>query len=189
MKKLFLIGFILSWRMFQHSALFYYYSIVMLFIGRFTVNLLYYGLSLNTGTLAGNVFTNTFLLGLVEVPGNVICLVCLGIPALGRKITTTGSFMVTGLATLACVPLISVMGGMYYFLPSQQMQKYCHNDVNLWSPRSVARLSNDYVMLNLYTTSSTTLWQCYGKVTWQCRSQMCIRVFHFSDFFSDHALD
>ncbi len=131
----------------------------MLFIHRFTVNLLYYGLSLNTGTLAGNVFTNTFLLGLVEVPGNLICLVCLGIPVLGRKFTTAGAFMVAGLATIACVPLISVMGGMnyMYFLASQQTQHCCNNDVNLLTPRSVARLSNDNVILNLYTTSGTTV--------------------------------
>ena len=34
---------------------------------RFTDNLVYYAISLNAGTLSGDIFLNTFLTGLVEV--------------------------------------------------------------------------------------------------------------------------
>ena len=68
---------------------------------RFTCSLIYYGLSLNTGTLVGSVYLNTFLSGAVEIPANLLCI--LFMEKIGRKITLSGSFIAGGVACLLMI--------------------------------------------------------------------------------------
>ena len=56
---------------------------IFIFSCRFTNNLLYYGFSLNTGTLAGSLYINTMLSALVEFPAKLGALAML--QYLGRR--------------------------------------------------------------------------------------------------------
>ena len=68
---------------------------------RFTNSFIYYGLSLNTGTLVGSVYLNTFLSGAVEVPANLLCI--LTMEKIGRRITLGGGFLVGGISCLLMI--------------------------------------------------------------------------------------
>ena len=60
----------------------------------------YYGLSLNSGSLGGNLYVNFMLGGLVEFPGYTVCFLCF---KLGRKALHVFGMMVGGLACLGTV--------------------------------------------------------------------------------------
>ncbi|KAK2140708.1 hypothetical protein LSH36_1273g00023, partial [Paralvinella palmiformis] len=48
----------------------------LMYLNWFTVSLVYYGVSFNAGAF-GDVFMNTFLSGLVEIPANLLCYIVL----------------------------------------------------------------------------------------------------------------
>jgi hypothetical protein len=73
---------------------------------RFTNNLLYYGFSLNTGTLAGSLYINTLLSALVEVPAKIIALAMLHF--WGRRACVAISELTSAAASAVCVILILV---------------------------------------------------------------------------------
>ncbi|CAD5114786.1 DgyrCDS3828 [Dimorphilus gyrociliatus] len=70
-------------------------------IAWFTNSLVYYGLSLNTGTLSGSIFLNTFLSGIVEIPAHIICI--FGLKYYGRVPTFSGAFLFAGVTSIANV--------------------------------------------------------------------------------------
>ncbi|ELU09061.1 hypothetical protein CAPTEDRAFT_121679 [Capitella teleta] len=67
---------------------------------RFTDSLMYYALSLNTGSLPGGVFFTTFLAGAVEVPANLIAVFFMGWRFTGRRLTCSLSMLIAGGASL-----------------------------------------------------------------------------------------
>ena len=71
---------------------------------RLTNSLVYYGLSLNTGTLSGNIFVNSFISAAVEVPANIICIFTM--LYLGRKPTLVGAFLIAGVSAFLCIPFL-----------------------------------------------------------------------------------
>ena len=75
---------------------------------RFTGSLMFYGLSLNSGRLAGDVFLNTFLLSVVEVPANLLCLFLLD--RIGRRNTVGGGMLTAAALTLGCIPFLIFEG-------------------------------------------------------------------------------
>jgi len=75
-------------------------------VDRFVDCLMYYGLSLNMADLSGNVFFNSFLSGAVEVPANLLCVVLLNWPLLGRRFTCSFALLAAGLSSFICIPLI-----------------------------------------------------------------------------------
>ena len=77
--------------------------------------MIYYVLSLNAGTLAGDVFLNTALLGLVEIPSGILCFIAMKSRTLGRKKTVAFSALLAGIACITCVPLILLVDGEYFF--------------------------------------------------------------------------
>ena len=52
---------------------------------RFCASLIYYALSLNSGSLAGDLFLNTFLLGAVEVPAALLNMILLTKGLVGER--------------------------------------------------------------------------------------------------------
>ena len=71
---------------------------------RVVVNLTYYGLTLNSGKLAGDIYLNTFLVSLVEVPAYLAVLFTLS-TASGRAISLCISEILNGVFLLASAPL------------------------------------------------------------------------------------
>ena len=71
---------------------------------RFIVGLAYYALTLDIGKLAGDIYLNTFLTTLVELPGYLGLLFTLS-TALGRSISISSAHIVTAVLLLASVPL------------------------------------------------------------------------------------
>lgn len=71
---------------------------------RFTLSLIYYGLSLNTGRLPGSVYLNSFLMSAVEVPANLLGIFLLS--RIGRKWTTGGATLMAGFSTIICIPFL-----------------------------------------------------------------------------------
>jgi hypothetical protein len=49
---------------------------------------MYWAMSFNSGTLSGNIYLNTLLLGVVEIPAIIVAYFTLNWPPLGRKLTT-----------------------------------------------------------------------------------------------------
>ena len=64
------------------------------------IGLTYYGLSLNAGSLAGNIYLNSFLLGLVEIPAVLLCVVIINRRPLGRRLTVSFSAILFGASGL-----------------------------------------------------------------------------------------
>ena len=60
----------------------------MLLFPRFSVSLIYFALSLNAGTLAGDLFINTFLLGVVEIPATAMSFIILQKGIIGKSRTS-----------------------------------------------------------------------------------------------------
>lgn len=72
----------------------------------------YYGLSLNSGSLGGDIYINFMLGGLVEFPAYAMCALC---NKLGRKWMHVFGMMVGGLACLGTVFVdLYVKGGRRY---------------------------------------------------------------------------
>merc|ERR1719209_2246304 len=81
------------------------------------ITLIYYGLSMNASSLAGDVFTNFTLLALAEFPGYLLAY--LGMRRLGRRATLAGSLLVGGISCLAAslTPAsVPALGTMFYLL-------------------------------------------------------------------------
>ena len=65
---------------------------------------MYYGLALNTGTLAGDIYLNTFLMGAVEIPANIIAIIILN--KVGRRVAVGGGLLFGGIATFISIPFV-----------------------------------------------------------------------------------
>ena len=73
---------------------------------RFTTSFVYFGLSLNTGTLSGNIYVNTALSGLLEIPAKLITIVLIESKTLGRRLTLFGAMLICALANFCSIPLL-----------------------------------------------------------------------------------
>ena len=80
---------------------------------RFTCSLMYWALSFNTGSLSGNIYLNTFLLGIVELPALLLSYYCMGWPRLGRRLTCGFALLVAAASSFLTIPFIVV--GRYSF--------------------------------------------------------------------------
>ena len=69
--------------------------------------MMYYALSLNAGSLSGNIFLNTALLGLVEVPAIFLGAVLVTWKYTGRRITVSLSLVLAGVSALILVALVA----------------------------------------------------------------------------------
>lgn len=68
-----------------------------------TVTFIYYGLSINSVSLAGNSYVNYILTALIEIPG--YCVSVLTLDRFGRKSSIMTAFFVCGIS-LVCLPFI-----------------------------------------------------------------------------------
>lgn len=68
-----------------------------------TVTFIYYGLSINSVSLAGNSYVNYILTALVEIPG--YCISVLTLDRFGRKSSIMAAFFICGIS-LVCLPFI-----------------------------------------------------------------------------------
>jgi len=80
-------------------------SLVLMYIW-FTVSLIFFALSLGAGNLAGDIFLNSFLMSMVEVPCNLLAMCAIQIPDIGRRRMTVFCFCLSGLSCLVCVPAL-----------------------------------------------------------------------------------
>lgn len=76
-----------------------------------TCTFLFYGLTLNSVSLAGNSYLDFILTSLVEIPAYFACYFV--VDKIGRRASQAGSFIITG---LACIAFIFVPQGMYHCL-------------------------------------------------------------------------
>lgn len=72
----------------------------------FSCSLMYYAMSLNTGSLSGDIFVNTVISGAVEIPSLVVCVFLLGWRITGRRLSCSISFIGAGISSIICIPLI-----------------------------------------------------------------------------------
>lgn len=63
-----------------------------------TVTFIYYGLSINSVTLAGNLYVNYILMSLVEIPG--YCLSVITLDRFGRKASIMTAYFICGIALI-----------------------------------------------------------------------------------------
>jgi len=68
------------------------------FLNWTVITMIYYGLSMNAATLAGDIFVNFALLSLTEIPGYTFSF--LGMTYLGRRITLASSLLIGGVSCL-----------------------------------------------------------------------------------------
>lgn len=67
---------------------------------------MYYTLALNAGSLAGDLYLNVALMGVVEIPAIVLLVVLNNSRAVGRRYTTSFGMLLAGASGLILVPLI-----------------------------------------------------------------------------------
>ncbi|XP_039599751.1 solute carrier family 22 member 15-like isoform X2 [Polypterus senegalus] len=67
----------------------------------FVCSLVYYGLTLNVGNMAGNIYVNLALSGIAEVPAYPICIYLIGRKWSGRRRTLAGFFLLGGITCFA----------------------------------------------------------------------------------------
>lgn len=87
------------WHLFTSRVLFV--RTIVIFINWCVVSMVYYGLSLNSGNLAGDFYLNFFLTGLVEFPAYTLCLVLLD--RVGRKKLHCACMVLGGLACISTI--------------------------------------------------------------------------------------
>uniref|UniRef100_K1QCW4 Organic cation transporter protein n=1 Tax=Magallana gigas TaxID=29159 RepID=K1QCW4_MAGGI len=87
------------WHLFTSRVLFV--RTIVIFINWCVVSMVYYGLSLNSGSLAGDFYLNFFLTGLVEFPAYTLCLVLLD--RTGRKKLHCACMVLGGLACISTI--------------------------------------------------------------------------------------
>jgi len=66
---------------------------------------MYYALSLNTGSLYGNIYINTFFSGAVEIPAYILSMIMMDMAVFGRKGTGGLSLVTAGIISFLCIPL------------------------------------------------------------------------------------
>ena len=81
---------------------------VVFWIFRFVSSSVYYGLNFNTGNLAGNLYLNVFISGLVEIPA-LVYVVALN-NRIGRRKITLSLMLLAGISCLAV--LVTTLIGM-----------------------------------------------------------------------------
>lgn len=84
------------WRIFMSRKL--AVQSLIIFFNWFVVSMVYYGLSLNSVNLGGNIFVNFLLVGLAEFPAYVICILILD--KMGRKPVYCTSMILGGIACI-----------------------------------------------------------------------------------------
>ncbi|XP_078324705.1 organic cation transporter protein-like isoform X3 [Crassostrea virginica] len=87
------------WHLFTSRVLFV--RTLVIFVNWCVVSMVYYGLSLNSGNLAGDFYLNFFLTGLVEFPAYTLCLVLLD--RTGRKKLLCACMVLGGLACICTI--------------------------------------------------------------------------------------
>jgi hypothetical protein len=70
----------------------------------FTAALVYYGLTLSAGHLAGNFYANAAFSALTEMPASMIACVLLERPELGRRLSCVLFYLVP------CLPIVPFVG-------------------------------------------------------------------------------
>jgi len=84
------------------------------FLNWFVITMIYYGLSLNAASLAGDVYVNFALLSLCEVPGYTISY--LGMRFAGRRLTLSFSLLIGGVSCLISSLVTNVDISTAFFL-------------------------------------------------------------------------
>ncbi|KAK2140710.1 hypothetical protein LSH36_1273g00029 [Paralvinella palmiformis] len=84
-------------------------ELALIYINWFTVSLVYYGVSYNAGAF-GDVFLNTFLSGLIEIPSNLFAYLVL--ERCGRRWPNGGILLATAVIELSLVPILLVRPDM-----------------------------------------------------------------------------
>lgn len=74
----------------------------------FTSALMYYALMLNTGYLPGDIFLNSFLLTVIEIPANFLTMYFLG--RIGRRLTLGLSMIFGAISSVLMIPLMFFSG-------------------------------------------------------------------------------
>ena len=75
-------------------------------MNRFTCSLIYYALALNTGTLHGNVYINTFIAGAVEIPAYFLGMFLMDCKPVGRRWTGCIGLIVSAVSSFVCIPML-----------------------------------------------------------------------------------
>ncbi|XP_035825419.1 organic cation transporter protein [Aplysia californica] len=81
--------------------------IIVVFVNWLVVTMVYYGLTLNVGSLGGNIYVNFAISGMVEVAGNLAAMIAL--PRWGRKKFHCFAMLLGGTACL-CSMIPSIIG-------------------------------------------------------------------------------
>jgi len=66
----------------------------------------YYALALNAGSLHGNIFINTFIMGAVDIPAFLLCMFLVQWKRTGRRWTGCLGLTGAGLSSFLCIPMI-----------------------------------------------------------------------------------
>lgn len=67
----------------------------------------YYGISNSADRLPGDIFVTTMISAVVELPAYVIVILVITSPRIGRRVTMSAGFIITGLSLCACIPLLN----------------------------------------------------------------------------------
>jgi len=86
---------------------------------RFTCGLVYYALALNTGSLYGNIFINTFIAGAVDIPAFILCMFLMQWKLTGRRGTGCLGLAGAGVSSFICIPMIVYSEFLFTFVEAE----------------------------------------------------------------------
>lgn len=73
---------------------------------RGTCSLIYYAVAFNTGSLHGNIYLNTFVSGVLEIPAYIGAMLMVDRRPMGRRWTGCIGLVGSCVASFLCVPMI-----------------------------------------------------------------------------------
>ncbi|CAG9858089.1 unnamed protein product [Phyllotreta striolata] len=109
------------------------------FVIWFSVYLVYYGLVLNLGNIGGNLYVNSALQGIVEVPAVAISIYIL--LKKGRRWPSSLSMIISGIACVLTLPIYFIDSNLQWVITSLTMiSKFCISSSNVIIPVYAAEL-------------------------------------------------
>lgn len=109
------------------------------FIIWFSVYLVYYGLVLNLGNIGGNLYVNSALQGVVEIPAIAISIYFL--LKKGRRFPASFSMIISGIACVLTLPIYFINADLQWVMTSLTMiSKFCISSSNVIMPVFAAEL-------------------------------------------------
>ena len=113
---------------------------------------MYWALSLNTGSFSGNIYLNSFLMSLVEIPATFLAHFFMSWPPSGRRWTTGVSLLVASASSFLTIPFIAIgrYNAEYKILAIHLSNIYCILKLKYAFSNIISKYIYSYLLLDYH---------------------------------------